>query len=363
VIYLAYVSFILAVVQLLVAFTNLMFRQAFPVKNLAFNGLVSVLIPARNEEKNIAFVLNDLRRQDYRNIEIIVFNDLSDDKTAEIVSGLSVADSRIRLINSGGLPGGWLGKNYACHILSESAGGEYLLFLDADVRLKKDIIIKAVTAAEKFKLGLLSIFPAQIMITTGERIAVPNMNYILLSLLPLILVRKSVYPSLAAANGQFMLFNAAKYRKLSPHERVRGNKVEDIEIARYFKQKHNKIACLTGIPNIECRMYEGFREAAAGFSRNILAFFGNSFTVAFLFWLFTTFGIVAVFLTFSLPAIVLYIIILFLARVFISITSMQNVLLNLILIIPQQLAIGFIIYKALINRCRNQHQWKGRNIS
>jgi glycosyltransferase involved in cell wall biosynthesis len=360
---LAYISFTFAVIQLLVAITNFLFRQSLPSNNSISGGRVSVLIPARNEEKNIVGILHDLQQQDYPDIEIIVFDDFSDDKTAEIVAGESVTDNRIRLVKSDGLPDGWLGKNHACHTLSKFASGDYLLFADADVRLKDDIITKAVTLSEKFNLGLLSIFPVQTMITTGERITVPNMHFILLSLLPLILVRKSGYRSLAAANGQFMLFNSGIYHQLTPHKKVRGNKVEDIEIARYFKQHHIRIACITGIAKVKCRMYGGFREAVNGFSRNVFSFFGNSFLLAFLFWIFTTLGLAFVVLSMDLNLILIYIAILVITRILISYISKQNILLNIIFFIPQQLALGFIIYRALVSRYKNQYLWKGRNIS
>lgn len=362
-IYLAYISFVFAVIQFLVAIANLLFRQPLASENSTFGGLVSVLIPARNEEKNIASILNDLQAQDYRNIEIIVFDDFSDDRTAEIVSGKSELDNRIRLVRSDGLPDGWLGKNHACHNLSKFAKGDYLLFLDADVKLKEDIITKAVTLSEELNLGLLSIFPVQIMITTGERITVPNMHFILLSLLPLILVRKSGYSSLAAANGQFMLFRSVIYHKFTPHKKFKGNKVEDIEIARYFKQNHIGIACITGIAKVKCRMYDGFSEAVNGFSRNVISFFGDSFSLAFLFWFFTTFGLVFVILAMNLHLIFVYIAIVLITRILISFLSKQDILLNIIFLIPQQLALGYIIYRALVNRHKNQHIWKGRIIS
>jgi len=234
--FLAYIIIGFTVIQLLIVVVNLIFNQLIMNSNIHFNGCVSVLIPARDEEKNIANLLNDLQNQEYQNIEIIVFNDQSTDKTAEIVNTKSKTDKRIKLINSNVLPDGWLGKNYACHSLSQYAKGEYLLFLDADVRIKKDIITKTVQFSKNHNLGLLSIFPKQIMFTLGEQITVPNMNFILLSLLPLILVRKSKFPSLAAANGQFMLFNTDTYRKIMPHEKMKTNKVEDIEIARYYKK-------------------------------------------------------------------------------------------------------------------------------
>ena len=118
-----------------VALTNLMVERNLPESENSSEELVSVLIPARNEENNIGNILTDLINQDHRNIEVIVFNDQSEDRTAEIVREFARIDNRIRLIESDGLPEGWLGKNYACHKLSQSATGKYLLFLDADVRV------------------------------------------------------------------------------------------------------------------------------------------------------------------------------------------------------------------------------------
>lgn len=362
-IYLAYFVLFFAVIQLLVAFVNLIFRQNLSKLKTEFSELVSVLIPARNEEKNIANILNDLQNQNYHNIEVIVFNDQSTDKTEEIVSEFSKKDSRIKLINSNGLPDGWLGKNYACYSLSRHANGKYFLFLDADVSVSNDIIINTISHSKKHKLGLLSIFPKQIMMTMGERITVPNMNFILLSLLPLILVRKSKYASLSAANGQFMLFNSTNYFETNPHELMKANKVEDIEIARYFKTKKIPIACIAGNSTIKCRMYDGFTEAVNGFSKNVVNFFGNSFIAAILFWLVTTLGFIPILVGLSPIFVILYFIIIVVTRVFISIVSRQNIPLNLILAIPQQITMGIFIYKAFVNTTKKQYQWKGRNIS
>ena len=322
-----------------------------------------MLIPARNEEKNIGNLLTGLQNQEYKNIEIIVFNDESIDETEAIVKRFSENDKRIKLISSNGLPVGWLGKNHACHCLANEANGKFFLFLDADVSVSKSIIQQTLAFSEKHKLGLLSIFPMQIMKPFGEKITVPNMNYILLSLLPLISVRKTGFPSIAAANGQFMLFNAGVYNLTKPHEKMKNNKVEDIEIARYFKQNKIKIACLVGTPSITCRMYNGIQEAMQGFSKNVIVFFGNTFVLAILFWLITTFGFIAVYFSFSTPVLILFILTIVLTRLFISVVSRQSVIQNILLIVPQQLTLGVFIYQAFINKLKKQYSWKGRNIS
>jgi len=346
-----------------VVLANLFLKDKLNKLNTDFIGLVSVLIPARNEELNIENILFDLQKQDYKNIEILVFDDMSTDKTGEIVRQFMEQDKRIKLMVSGGLPPGWLGKNHACHELSKQAKGKYFLFLDADVRLSKDIIIQSIANSEKHNLGLLSIFPTQEMQTLGEWITVPNMNFILLSLLPLFLIRKTKYRSLSAANGQFMLFKADNYLPVWPHEKMKGNKVEDIEIARYYKQLNILIACTTGDDRISCRMYTGFNEAVDGFSKNVVSFFGNSFVLAFLFWLMTSLGFIVVNLGTETTVFIVYLILLVVIRIIISTISRQKEFLNVLLFIPQQLSLGFILLKAVSRKLKNQYQWKGRNIS
>jgi glycosyltransferase involved in cell wall biosynthesis len=362
-IYLAYIVVAFAVVQLLIAWTNLLFRQRLSNAKALGNELVSVLIPARNEEKNISHILSDLINQDYQNIEIFVFNDQSTDKTALIVSEYAKQDNRIKLINSDGLPNEWLGKNHACNSLSNHATGNYLLFLDSDVRIGDNIISNTVGYLKKHKLGLLSIFPKQIMVTIGELITIPNMNYILLTLLPLILVRKSKFASISAANGQFMLFDSKIYSQIKPHELMKASRVEDIVIARYYKQNKIAVACLTGNDSIKCRMYDGFSSALNGFSKNVTAFFGNSYLAASLFWIITTLGLLLVYFCFSTSIFFVFAAIIIATRVSVSIVSQQNIILNLLLMIPQQLVLALFICKALINDTKKQQQWKGRNIS
>lgn len=358
----AYIILTFTAIQLIVSLANLLAETSLPETKKTHSPLVSVLIPARNEEHNIGNLLDDLIHQDYKHIEIVVYNDQSEDKTAEIADEYSRLDSRIRMVGSGLLPGGWLGKNFACHSLAAEAKGSYLLFLDADVRVTGNLIGRSISFSEKHDLGLISIFPKQIIKSIGEWITVPNMNYILLSLLPLVLVRKSGYPSLSAANGQFMFFRRKEYSTLLPHESVRADKVEDISIARLFKKRGIKIACLVGDDTITCRMYKGFGEAVNGFSKNVIAFFGNSFLTALIFWLATTFGIVAVAVACPVWVTVVYLTAYILARIFISAASRQNVLFNLLYIIPLQVSMGLFILRAFINRNYRNFEWKGRKI-
>jgi glycosyltransferase involved in cell wall biosynthesis len=361
-IYIALFVFIFTAIQFIVSLINLFCAEKMLKSTDQNSKLVSVLIPARNEEKNIDTLVQDILNQPYQNFELIICDDQSDDRTADIVCGYSQQDERIKLINIKKLPPGWLGKNYACYTLSKYAGGDYLLFLDADVRIKGDIILRTISHSEKYCLGLISIFPKQIMCSWGEKSTVPVMNYILLTLLPLILVRRSKFKSLSAANGQFMFFKAPLYRDINPHEYVKSNKVEDIAIARLFKSKKIRVSCQTGDESVTCRMYNNLRDAVNGFSKNVIAFFGNSFILALLFWFISTLGFIFVILNLRPVFSAAYILMYVLTKICVSISSRQNIPENILLIIPQQIFLGMFICNFLINKFKNRQQWKGRNI-
>lgn len=358
----AYIVLGFSAIQFAISLINIVFREKPRQGKLHGEPLVSVLIPARNEESNIGKLLGDLQKQNYNNVEIIVFDDQSEDKTADVVKSFSAADSRIRLLKSSSLPEGWLGKNHACHSLSLAARGDYFLFPDADVRISGGIIGSILSFASEKKLALVSVFPKQVMLSAGEKATVPVMNYILLSLLPLILVRKSFFPSLAAANGQFMFFDATVYKAVRPHERLKTNRVEDIETARMLKRLGYRIACLAGNDEIKCRMYQGFKEAVNGFSKNVTCFFGNSFLLAFLFWIITTAGFIYVLVFLQWQIFMLYMFLFLLTRVFVSVASEQNISVNLAYMVPQQISLGIIVFRALINRIKGEYLWKGRSV-
>ncbi len=360
--FLAYITLVFFGIRFLVALSNVLFSPVLNKQKQKGEPMVSVLIPARNEEGNIGNILNDLQKQSYRNIEVIVFNDQSTDRTKEIAESFSKTDKQFTIFDSEGLPGGWLGKNNACHQLSQKASGEYFLFLDADVRAKSGLIESTLAQMQKQQLKLLSIFPKQEMITLAEKTTVPVMNSILLSLLPMILTRESFRPSLAAANGQFMLFEKETYRKVQPHRQVKNLLVEDILIARLYKTNKLKMQCMTGNETIRCRMYQNLNDALHGFSRSVAEFFGGSHLAAFLYWLIGTFGVFAV--IFDLPMLFSFIVIALITGIilFVSTASRQPFWQNLLLAVPRQLLLGAIVFLSFRNKKLKKTRWKGRNI-
>ncbi len=229
---------------------------------------VSILVPARNEEKNIGTCLSALCAQDYPDFEIIVLDDHSTDQTVQIVEQYIADDGRIRLLRGQKLPKGWTGKNWACHQLSEVAGGDILLFTDADNFYSQDAVRRTVGYMEKYNLQLLSAFPQQITKTWGEKMVVPIFDLFVYSFLPLWFTYYSRYPSLAAANGQWIAFTRAGYQQLGGHAAVKNQIVEDVAMSRKAKSLGLKILTTSGRDAVFGRMYHNFREVWYGFSKN-----------------------------------------------------------------------------------------------
>lgn len=346
-----------------VAIVNFLSRPYLPmtVRDEKQLPSLSVLIPVRNEEKNIGTLLGTLCSLPYRQAEIIVYDDGSTDSTADVVAGYARIDKRVRCVSGVELPEGWTGKNHACHMLAEEAQNDCLLFLDADVTVGEDFLRRAVSYAARHRLALLSMFPRQRMRSIGEKIVVPFMFRILLSLLPLFLIRRCRWTSFSAANGQMMLFHGSTYRRYRFHERVRDKMAEDIEIMRLIKRSGLKGDTLIGRKEIECRMYRSYEEGVDGFSRNIFSMFGNSYSF---FLLYAVIGLAGWIMLLGLPLqfAAAYFFMVLVMNTLIAMTSRQRVIENLRLLLPGIFAFYHIAYLAVRRRAAGGYEWKGRKI-
>ncbi|MDN3579530.1 glycosyltransferase [Mucilaginibacter flavus] len=323
---------------------------------------VSILIPARNEADNIIGLLNSIHQQDYPHYEVIVLDDGSTDNTYNICEAFASKHPQFKIIKGDELPAGWIGKNYACHQLAQQATGTYLLFLDADELIQPGLINSAVHRMQVNNLGLLSLFTNQDMPTLGEKLVVPLMHYILLNLLPLKLVSIVKNPSVAAASGQFMLFDADTYRQEQWHRAVKDKVVEDVEIMRLIKTKGYNGEALLANGLINCRMYKNYNEAVNGFSKNFLAAFNYS-VIGFLIYLtlLIIFPLVLI-ITLNLPLISFAFGLIILTRIMISLSSGQNALYN-VMLHPLQMANLLIIAVLSIQKhLTGTTVWKGRRI-
>ena len=350
------------VLRTFVSLVNLLSGLHLPDKKPLEFPKVSLLIPARNEEAAIGRLLSDIQKLDYPNFEAIVCNDHSSDNTEEILNWVSGEDKRIHWFLGEKLSQDWLGKNFACHQLAQKASGKYLIFLDADVELSSDSITKVVAYFQEKKLSLLSVFPQQRMETFAEQLTVPVMNWILQSLLPMILVQKTKFSSISAANGQFMMFDAANYRDLQWHSKVRNQNVEDIRLARMIKEEGFKMAVLLGNNDIYCRMYRRFDEAVLGFSRNIHEYFGGKRAIMAGFWLVVFSGPLVVWAILGWEFLCVFAALVIANRLFVAIASRQNIFTSVLLHPLQMISFTAIVFYNIFRRMKKETTWKGRRI-
>ncbi|MEO0092393.1 MAG: glycosyltransferase family 2 protein [candidate division WOR-3 bacterium] len=271
-------------VQMLIALSNMILMkrlEKFPQTSKIPK--VSVLIPARNEEKNIAFCINSLLNQTYSNYEIIVLNDNSDDKTGEILHQFQ--SEKVTVVEGKLLPEGWIGKSWACYQLSQIATGDLLLFTDADTVFKPETISNAVNAIVTTDADLITAVNKNQVKTLGEQITVPFIVWSIFTILPLAI--SYLFPrtkSLSAANGKFMLFKKEFYHKIGGHKTIKYSAVEDVELARLTKAQGGKWRIFDASCLVSSRMYYSFFEAIEGFSKNYFALFGYKILIALFVW-------------------------------------------------------------------------------
>ncbi|MCJ2005916.1 glycosyltransferase family A protein [Methylobacterium sp. J-092] len=231
-------------------------------------GLVSILIPARNEAAHIAATVRAALAGVGVAVEVLVGDDHSTDATAEIVAGIAAGEPRLRLVPVPPLPEGWTGKNHACAHLAGEARGANLLFVDADVRLKPFAAAGLVAHARRTGSGLVSAVPRQVMGTLGEKLTVPMINFLLVGYLPVAMMRASMRPALGAACGQLLLIGCDAYAAIGGHGAIRRFLHDGVKLPRLLRAAGHRTDLVAGHALADCRMYTGFSQCWAGFSKN-----------------------------------------------------------------------------------------------
>lgn len=259
--------------QLLLVRDNLRVFQA-EVPGDPATGSVAVLIPARDEAPRIAAVVRAVLDQPGV-AKLRVWDDESSDGTGEAARLAAAGDPRFELLTGVSKPAGWTGKNHACWQLAKASSEDWLVFIDADVALAPGAVSEAVRQASATGSGLLSFWPRQRVPTPGEQLLVPMLDVILLGFLPMRLAATSPDPALAAANGQCLVFAREAYEASGGHAAVAGDPVDDVALARAIKRVGRKLVTSDAGAYASVRMYGGFSEAWAGFTKNLFPAFGG----------------------------------------------------------------------------------------
>ena len=249
--------------------------------------LVSVIIPARNEEACIGHCLASVLVQHGVRYEIIVVNDGSIDRTREIVSTYT----SVKLMDAGPLPPGWTGKCHALHRGYLESKGDWLLFTDADTVHRRSSLRHALREAKKHEVDMLSYSPKQEVHGPWER-----------TLMPLVFAElRREYPPesvndpkslVVAANGQYILIRREAYEAVGGHEAIRHSLLEDVELARAIKVSGRKLRFRYGGDAVKTRMYRSVGQMWNGWTKNLALLFTDTLglarnrSVEFLTWAF-----------------------------------------------------------------------------
>ncbi len=239
-----------------------------PFLKLADHTSVSVLIPARNEADSIGAAIDSIMQSNGPKIEVIVLDDQSQDQTSEIVRQKMSFDSRLSLVEGIELPSGWNGKQHACWRLAQEAKYDWLLFVDADVRLAPDAIRRMVAESLKSNTPLVSGFPFQETNTFSEKLLIPLMHFVLLGYLPIRRMRSSSQPGLAAGCGQLFLAQRAAYFDVDGHRAIQSSRHDGIKLPRAFRESGYLTDIFDATDIARCRMYHNRREVVQGLLKN-----------------------------------------------------------------------------------------------
>lgn len=229
---------------------------------------VSVLIPARNEERSIQDTVAAALASEGVELELLVLDDHSDDATSPIVRAITERDSRVKLFAAPELPDGWCGKQHACWVLAHNASHDLLLFLDADVRLAPGGLARLVAFLESSHADLVSGIPRQETNTWLERLVIPLIHFILLGFLPLWRMRTRWDPAYGAGCGQLFLARRSSYQRAGGHATIRGTLHDGIKLPRAFRAVGLTTDLCDATDLARCRMYHNASELWRGLAKN-----------------------------------------------------------------------------------------------
>ena len=231
---------------------------------------LSIIIPARNEEANLPTLLRSIAAQSLRAKEIIVVDDASADRTAEIAR-----ENRAQILKSLPLPDGWRGKTWACHQGAEAASGQILLFLDADTSFEPEGLARVLAEFENCGGGALSVAPYHEVLNFHEQFSA-FFNLVMLAGTGAFTVLGDRYPQRGLL-GQFLLIDRAAYQKVGGHEAVKGRILENFWLAEQMRAAHVPMQCRGGRGVFSFRMYpEGWRQLVAGWTKGFASGAGQT---------------------------------------------------------------------------------------
>ncbi len=232
--------------------------------------LVSIVVPARNEELNIERCVRSLLAQSWPRFELVVVDDGSTDATPKILARLSQENSHLVVVQGTTLPAGWFGKSHACALGVARAHGTYLLFTDADSVHEPSCLAHALDTLERLQADVLTLVPRIDCVSWAEKLLQPAILGGLFTLEGFFATNRD-RASMPLGNGQFLLFRRAAYQQVGGHAAVRHRVVDDLALARLVVRHQLKLRVAWAQEVLRVRMYTRFTEIWWGYAKNMAA--------------------------------------------------------------------------------------------
>jgi len=229
---------------------------------------LSFCVPARNEVDNIGACVRAALASDHPDVEVVVVDDGSTDGTAEAAHAAAAGDPRLRVLVGTPPPTGWAGKPWACTRAAAEATGAHLLFVDADVVVAPTAARRAAETLLVHHLGLVSLFGTWRLESFWERVAIPVIGWFIRGATDVAAVNTPGRPE-AFANGQFILVDRNAYDSVGGHGAVRAEVLDDVRLARAFKQHGHRLGLYFAPDLFQVRLYRNLGEIVAGYGKNL----------------------------------------------------------------------------------------------
>lgn len=232
---------------------------------------LSIVVPARDEERNIESCARSLLAQCGVQAEVIVVDDGSTDATGAILARLAAEFPALQVVTGEALPDGWVGKPWACAQGARRACGDWLLFTDADSRHVEHASASTLAFARAHGADAFTLLTGQELGTFAEAALLPAiLQMVLFACGPSSEINDPARPDRALANGQYLLVSRTAYDALGGHDALRSSLVEDIDFARRLKGDGRfRLIVAEGTQLVRVRMYHSFREIWDGFTKNM----------------------------------------------------------------------------------------------
>ena len=318
-----------------------------------------VLVPLRNEAENAKDLIATLCQQ-VGDFHFYLLDDNSEDETYELLNQYTKGNSRFTVIKGAPLAQGWIGKTWALQQLFDQSKEEFLVSVDADVRLTPDAIARSIATLKSTSLDFISPYPRQVAHTLAERMIQPLLQWSWLSTVPLRIAEKSSRTSMAIANGQFFVVRRIALEKIGGYKAVKKAVLDDVFLARELIRNGFHGGVINGASIAQCRMYTSWSLIKSGYGKSLNKAFGSAigafFVVLLLF--FTSILPFLLSLTGNFYGWLGYVMIVF-SRMLSAIKTQGRIVDSFLHPISAALLIYLIIFSFKV---RSSITWKGRTV-